>query len=218
MAEATFHVERRTETGRQAAKRLRNSGLVPGVVYGLAEEPEKLSMNSREILDMLHKYGRNVVVNLAIGSEKGKIKSFIYDIQHDPMSGAIIHVDFKRISLKEKIHIIVPIHLVGNPEGVKNEGGIVEHLMHTIEVSCLPTEIPESITLDISGLRLHDSIHVRDIKAEKFEITTEADRTIVHVVAPKVVAAPAAVEVEVPVEAAEPEVIGRKEKEEEEKE
>ena len=218
MAEATLHVEHRTETGKQAVKRLRSSGLVPGVVYGLAEDPEKLSMNGREILDMLQKYGRNVVVNLAIGSEKGNVKSFIYDIQHDPMSGAIIHVDFKRISLKEKIHIIVPVHLVGIPEGVKNEGGIVEHLMHTIEVNCLPAEIPESITLDISGLHLHGSFHVRDITAEKFDIITEADRTIVHVVAPKVVAAPAPVEAEVPAETAEPEVIGRKEKEEEEEE
>lgn len=213
MAETTLHVERRTEMGKQAAKRLRSGGLIPGVVYGLAEEPSKLSMSGREVLEMLHKYGRNVVVNLNINDDKAPVKTFIYDIQHDPMSGSIIHVDFKRISLTEKIHVVVPVHLVGVPEGVKNEGGIVEHVLHAIEVSCLPTQIPEMIEIDITGMHLHDSIHVQDVAAKGFEIVTEPDRTIVHVVAPKVIVAAVAAEAEAPTEA-EPQVI-KKAKEEE---
>jgi len=219
MAETTLHVERRSEIGKQAAKKLRNSGMVPGVVYGLAEEPAKLAMNGRELLDMLHKYGRNVVVNLKIGDEKNRVKAFIYEIQHYPMSGFINHIDFKRISLKEKIHVVVPIHLKGIPEGVKNQGGIVEHMMHTIDINCLPAEVPESITIDISGLNLHGSIHVRDLETTgSYDVLVEPERTIVHVIAPKIVAA-AVVEEEVVAEgAAEPEVIGRKEKEEAEEE
>jgi len=217
MAEATLHVKPREETGKQAAKRMRNSGMVPGVVYGLGEKSATLTMNSRELLDMLHKYGRNVVVNLAIGKKKDKVKTFIYDIQHDPISGIINHVDFKRISLKEKIHVTVPVHLEGIAEGVKNEGGIVEHIMHTVEVVCLPSSIPENILIDISELHIHDSIHISDIEAEDFEILSEPERTVVHVVAPKVIVAEVVEgEEEEKEEAEEPEVIGKKESEEEE--
>jgi len=216
MAETTLQVEVRNETGKQAVKRLRVAGLVPGIVYGLDDAPEQLTMNGREVSNMLHKYGRNVVVNLAIGKGGDKVKTFIYEIQHDPMSGTISHVDFKRISLKEKIHVAVPIHLSGIPEGVKTEGGIIEHLMHTVDVSCLPTDIPESIDIDVSGLHIHDAIHVSDIVQKNFEILSESERTVVHVVAPKVIVAAAeAAEGEAAVGSAEPEVIGKKEAAEE---
>jgi large subunit ribosomal protein L25 len=212
MAEATLQVEVRKESGKQAVKRLRSTGMVPGIVYGLEDSPEQLSMNGREVTNMLQKYGRNVLVNLAIGTSKNKTKTFIYEIQHDPMTGAISHVDFKRISLKEKIHVAVPIHLSGIPEGVKTEGGIIEHLMHTVEVSCLPTDIPEFIGIDVSGLHIHDGVRVKDIVQNNFEILSEPDRTVVHIIAPKVVVAAAeAAEGEVAEGLAEPEVIGKKE-------
>ena len=215
MAEVTLQASQRTDTGKQAAKQVRGGGLVPGVLYGLDDAPEPVAVNGRELLDMLHKFGRNVVVNLAVGSAGDKIKSFIYEIQHDPLSGSISHVDFKRISLKEKIHITVPVHLEGVPAGVKNEGGIVEHITHTVNVSCLPTAIPETITVDISELHLHDALHVKDLPAEGFEILDDADMTVVHVIAPKVILSAEGEEGEEgAMGTAEPEVIGKAEPEE----
>jgi large subunit ribosomal protein L25 len=202
MAEAILQVQSRTEKGKQAAKHLRKEGLVPGILFGPGEQPSMLSINLKKFLNLLHMYGRNVVVDLAVGDRKRKIKAFIYEIQHDPISGDIIHVDLKHISLKEKITVTIPIHLSGISTGVKNEGGILEHLMHTVEISCLPTEIPES-----TG----GTIHVRELPHEKFEIINDPENVVVHVVAPKVHVVEEKPEEAVPVE---PEVIGGKKEEE----
>lgn len=211
MAEATLQVQTRTEKGKQAAKHLRKEGLVPGILFGPGEQPSMLSINLKKFLNLLHMYGRNVVVDLAVGDRKRKIKAFIYEIQHDPISGDIIHVDLKHISLKEKITVTIPVHLTGISTGVKNEGGILEYLMHTVEISCLPTEIPESITLDISPLHIGGAIHVRELPHEKFEIINDPENVVVHVVAPKVPVVEEKPEEAIPVE---PEVIGGKKEEE----
>ena len=216
MAEAKLQVDLRTETGKQAAKRLKRDGRVPGILYGLKKDASPLNMNGRQLLDVLQKYGRNVVVNLAIGAKKETVKSFIYDIQHDPLSGSITHVDFKRISLDEKIHMSIPVRFEGVPEGVKTEGGIIEQVLHTIDISCLAGSIPETIVLDVSGLHIGDSIHISDITAVDYEILLEPEQTIVHVIAPKVVAATEEEEEELAgEESQEPEVIGKSEESEE---
>jgi large subunit ribosomal protein L25 len=213
MAEATLQVQARTERGKQGAKHLRNQGFVPGVLYGPGEQPSLLSIQLKDFLHLLHTRGRNVVVDLAVGDKKRKIKAFIYEIQHDPISGDIIHVDLKHISLKEKINVTIPIRLSGIPIGVKNEGGILEHLMHSIEITCLPTEIPDAITLDVSQLHTGGVIHVKDLPLEKLEANSAAEHIVAHVVAPKLHVA----EEEKPEEVAtaEPEVIGGKKEEEE---
>lgn len=212
MPEAILKAQIRNIKGKQAAKQLRREDLIPAILYGVGEEPEKLTVELKNLLILLHTFGRNAVVNLSVGNSKKKINAFIYEIQHDPISGDIIHVDLKHISLKEKIRVAVPINLEGNPEGVKNEGGIVEHVMHTLEIISLPSEIPNVITIDISKLHIGDVIHVKDIEHEKFEIVPEPERTIVHIIAPKIVVVP--VEEEMPTEeeeATEPEVIGEEE-------
>jgi len=212
MAEGSLKVLVREETGKQAAKNLRRQGYVPGVLYGSGIEPTPLSIDTKDLLSLLHTFGRNVVVNLTLGKSRKKIKSFIYDIQHHPISGEITHVDLKRIAMDEKIHVTVPVHLSGMPWGVKNEGGIVEHMLHTIEISCLPSDIPEEINVDISEMRLGDVIHVRDLAHEKFEILSDEESVVVHIIAPKVTKAEAAAEAaeaeEEEFEAPEPEVIG----------
>lgn len=212
MSEATLAAQIREEKGKQAAKHFRRLGLIPGILYGPGEEPSMLNINGKELLTLLHTFGRNAIVNLRVGDKKKNVKAFIYNIQHDPISGDISHVDLKHINLKEKIHLSVPIRLTGIPEGVKNEGGILEYNLHSVEIMCLPTNIPETITLDVSSMHLGDSIHVSDISAEHFEILSELSATIVHVVAPKVVkAAEEVVEVVEGGEPAEPEVIGEEE-------
>jgi len=214
MAEATLHVNIREEIGKQAAKHMRQKGFIPGVLYGMDEKTSLLSINGKEINNIIHSYGRNIVVNLIFGEEKKKVKTFIYEIQHAPITGNIIHVDFKHISLKERIHVMVPIHLEGTPEGVKNEGGIIEHIMHTLEIKCLPSEVPEEIILDVSPMHIGDVIHVKDIEHENFEIIPDPERTVVHVIVPKVVVVEEIeeeiIEGEEAEEIAEPEVIGRK--------
>jgi large subunit ribosomal protein L25 len=211
MPEASLVAQIRDKKGKQAAKQLRREGLVPGILYGPGEEPSMLSINVKELFNLLHTFGRNIVVNLSLASSKKKIKAFIYEIQHDPISGDIIHVDLKHINLKEKIHLSVPVHLTGIPEGVKNEGGILEHSMHTLEILCLPTHIPEHITVDVSALHLGDAIHVGDIEAKDFEFISEKSGTVVHIIAPKIVK----VVEEAPPEEGElppePEVIGEEE-------
>lgn len=167
---------------------------------------------------LLHSFGRNAIVNLSFASNKRKkFKAFIYEIQHDPISGDIIHIDLKHIDLNQKIHSSVPVHLEGAPEGVRNEGGILEHLMHKIEIFCFPADIPERITVDVTDLHLGDAVHVSDIEAANFEILSDMSSTVVHVVTPKVIKV---AEEEIPEEEleeeeveepAEPEVIGEEE-------
>jgi len=216
MAEAVLNVDTREESGKQAAKQLRSKGFIPAILYGPGETPSLLSINRRELTNLLNSFGRNIVVNLTLDKGKKEIKTFMYEIQIDPISGNIIHIDFKHISLKEKIHVEIPIHLEGTPEGVRNEGGIIEHIMHTLEIRCFPTDIPEKITFDVTTLHIGDVIHVKDIKQENFEIIPDPERTVIHIIPPRVVVVEEVeeeiaevVEGEIE-EAAEPEVIGKK--------
>ena len=210
MAEATMQVQIRNEKGKQAAKKLRNHGLIPGILYGVGEKPTPLSLDRKELTVLLNKYGRNKVFELSLGAGK-KVNAFIYEIQHSALSGDINHVDFKHISLKEKIHVILPVHLEGIPEGVKNEGGIIEMILHRLEVKGLPTDIPGQIIIDVKDMHLGDVVHVRDIKLENLELTLDPDAPVVQITAPKVVAA---VVEEGAEGAVQPEVIGAKKPEE----
>ena len=217
MPEASLVAESREKKGKQAAKQLRRNGLIPGILYGPGEKPSMLSINQKELLILLHSFGRNAIVNLRLASNKRKkIKAFFYEIQHDPISGDIIHIDLKHIDLNQKIHLSVPVYLEGVPEGVRNEGGILEHLMHKIEIFCIPADIPERITIDVTNLHLGDAVHVSDIEAANFEILSDMSSTLVHIVTPKVITVE---EEEIPEEEleeevegpAEPEVIGEEE-------
>ncbi len=215
MAEATLNAEVREGIGKQMAKRLRREGKIPGILYGSGEQPTPLTIDVKTLLILLHAHGRNMVVNLKLGGKRNSVKSFIFELQHDPLSGDIIHVDLKRISLTEEIHVTVPVHLVGIAEGVKNEGGIVEHTLHALPVACLPTLIPDVITVDITSLHLGDIVHVRDLPQEKYRIIAEPDNVIVHIIAPKVIVVAEAEGAE-PLEQGpvEPELIGGEESEE----
>ncbi|MHB9028973.1 MAG: 50S ribosomal protein L25 [Candidatus Latescibacterota bacterium] len=210
MAEATLKAMIRTERGKQAAKHLRQQGSIPGVLYGPGEQPSPLRINLKEFVTLLHANGRNVVVNLIVEDSPAPVKAFIYEIQHDPISGDIIHVDLKHISLKEKIHVTVPVHLTGIPVGVKTEGGILEHIMHTVEISCFPHQIPDAITLNVTELHTGAIIHVKDIPHEEFDLLSEPEATVIHIVTPRVVAGEEQPSEVGPVE---PEVIGKKEEE-----
>jgi large subunit ribosomal protein L25 len=152
---------------------------------------------------------------VALRLDGGERTALVRAVQRDPLSHEILHLDFQEVSLTERVRVEVPVHLVGVPAGVKDQGGILQHITRSLELECLATDIPSHIDADVSALLIGDSIHVRDLVIEKVEILSEGDDTVAAVVPPTVLEAPPVEAVEP--EAAEPEVIakGKEEKPEE---
>jgi large subunit ribosomal protein L25 len=188
MAIVSLRSERRSGVGKSAARKLRAAGRIPAVYYGRGEAPIPLAVNVKEVEGMLHgAAAANVIVDLKVeGAAAADRKALIREIQRDPVMGEILHLDFQHISLTEQITVEVPVDLVGTPTGVKDAGGILEHLLRAVEVECLPTDIPERLEIDVSGLNIGDTLHVSDLKADRVTIKTEADRAIATVVPPTV--------------------------------
>jgi large subunit ribosomal protein L25 len=212
MAISSLNGEQRTDVGKSVAKKLRAAGRIPAVYYGRGETPISLVVNAKEVETLLlGGSGANVIVDLLVtGAAAADRKALIREIQRDPVQGSILHLDLQHISLTERITVEVPVELVGVPTGVKDGGGILEHLLREVEVECLPTDIPTHLEVDVSALNIGDTLHVSDIKAERVTILTEADRGIATVVPPTVLEeAKPAEEV-----AAEPELVGPKKEEE----
>ncbi|MBD3290702.1 50S ribosomal protein L25 [candidate division KSB1 bacterium] len=178
MAEVMLKAQSRTETGKKAIRKMRREGMIPGIYY--AHDQKSIPL----LFDSVH-------LNQIVGSESGLIdlkidnkrarKIIIKEMQFDPVSSKLLHIDVMGVKLKEKINIEVPIHLLGEPIGVKEEGGVLNHSLHEIEISCLPLDIPEHIEVDVSDLALGDSIHVSDLTIEKAEIVTEPDILVANV-------------------------------------
>ena len=198
------------------ARRLRRAGVVPAVVYGSGKEARMIQLSAHDFDLVLkgHK-GEHMVMDLEVGGDK-PLKVLLKELQHHPVSHKIIHADFNEISMTKKLRVEIPVKLVGDPVGVIQQGGILEPIMRSIEVECLPGDIVESFSLDVSGLGIGDSLlaAVIPIDKTKYTILTSADQAIVKVSAPKaeeeVVAAP------VEGAAGEPEVITEKKAEGEE--
>ncbi|HEU5311074.1 MAG TPA: 50S ribosomal protein L25 [Candidatus Eisenbacteria bacterium] len=205
--------ERRTGVGKGVARKLRQTGSIPAVYYGRGEDPIVLTVGLKDLQDVIERAeGSNVIVDLKVdGDGAGDRKALIREIQRDPVGGHILHLDLQHISLTERIVVEVPVVLVGIAVGVKDGGGILEHLLREVEVECLPTDIPSKLEVDVSALNIGDSLHVSDLKAERVEILTEGDRAIATVVPPTVL------EEAKPAEegaAAEPELVKEKKEEE----
>jgi large subunit ribosomal protein L25 len=213
MAIVSLEAAPRADVGKGVARKLRAGGRVPAVYYGRGEDSIPLTISLKELESVIHAAeGSNVIVDLKVSGDKAKDrKALIREIQRDPVAGLILHLDLQHISLTERITVEVPIVLVGTPIGVKDAGGILEHLLREVEVECLPTEIPSKLEVDVSGLAIGDSLHVSDIKTERAEIKTEMDRAIAAVVPPTILeeVKPAEEVVE-----AEPELIAKEKKEE----
>src|SRR5207253_2534025 len=157
--------EPRTATGRSAARRLKTRGIVPAVVYGGKQKSQSLQVSARDINAMLsHASGENILVELEIAGHKGTRTALLQEVQHSPVGGAVLHVDFHAISMDEKIQADVPLEPLGVPNGVKNFGGLLDQNLRALAIECLPRDLPDKITVDVSPLNIGDSIHVRDIK------------------------------------------------------
>lgn len=219
MAVIPLQGTRRDKLGKGGARKARAAGQIPGVLYGHGEDPVAVAVGSRdfELALRTHK-GGNPLVNLNLGGSE--FTALIRDVQYDPISHTILHLDFHHISLTETIEVEVSVHLIGIPTGVKDGGGILEHILRTVEVRCLPTQIPSSIDGNVEALNVGDSLHVRDLIVKDVEMLTDADTTIATVVAPTVMeeVAPADAVAAAGEGAAEPEVIAKGKKDEEEPE
>ena len=188
MKEATVRLDSRTDSGKGAARQLRMKGRIPVVAYGPEMDPKKYSASVVELKKLFRQHGgSNFLVKFDIdGKGEGKEKAVIREIQRDPVHGDLLHMDFHQISMTKPLHITIPVRLTGISEGVKNSGAILQHIIREIEISCLPSDIPDSLQLDVTELGIHDSIHVRDVSIEGITILTEEQRTIVTVVPPTV--------------------------------
>ena len=204
--------QRREVTGRAAIRKLNARGIVPAIVYGGKDKPQPLQVSRRDIGLMLsHASGENILVELEIAGEKGSRMAMIQEIQHSPVGGDVLHVDFHAVSMDERIEADVPVEPVGVANGVKNFGGLLEQSLRTLEVECLPRDLPDKITVDVSALNIGDSIHVRDIKLQDgVTAKTPVDLTAFSVLAPAVEEEPVAAVAET---AAGPEVIKEKKEE-----
>src|SRR6266404_6055585 len=205
-------VEPRSATGRSAARRLKARGIVPAVVYGGKQKSQSLQVSARDINAMLsHASGENILVELEIAGEKSTRTALLQEVQHSPVGGAVLHVDFHAISMDEKIQADVPLEGLGVATGVKNFGGLLEQNLRALAIECLPRDLPDKITVDVSALNIGDSIHVRDIKLPSGVIAkVQPDLTAFSVMAPVIEEEPVAAEAEA---AAGPEVITAKKEE-----
>ncbi len=203
----------RTGVGKGVARQSRMRGNIPGVIYGEGEVSVPFEASKEDFQALIHTVsGENVIVDLKLEGDTSDRKAIIREIQRDPLKGAILHFDLQHISLTEKVTVDVPIVVVGVPIGVKDFGGILEHILREVKVECLPTEIPPKVELDVTSLKIGDSIHVSDLVVEKVTVLTDLERAVVTVLPPAAEEVP--VEVAAP-EVAEPELI-KKEKEAEE--
>ena len=183
--QAKLTVQKRAEVGRNAIKKVRKQGLIPGVIYGVGQEPINLEVNGRQLSTVLaHSSSENILLELEIvdGDDKRNSLAMIQEVQHHPIQRQILHVDFHAVSATEKITAEVPIETVGEPVGVKTGGGLLEHILRDLEVECLPGDLPERIQVDVSGLDLNQSIHVKDLQLPAgVEAVTDGDLTVVAV-------------------------------------
>lgn len=177
--------EPREAMGTGASRRLRRSGKVPAIMYGASKEPISLALDHNQVYHNLENEAfHSSLISVKLGSTTEQ--AILRDVQMHPFKPRIIHVDLQRISATEKLHLRVPLHFVGAEisPGVKLQNGIVNHLMTEVDVSCLPTNLPEYLEVDLSGLNLHESVHLSDLKAPAgVEITNLAHGGDDHAVA-----------------------------------
>jgi len=189
MEKIQLNAEAREEAGKKPTKKIRNEGFVPAVVYKEGKATVSLKINEKELVHVLKtKAGANVLIGLKIGDDKSKERTvLIKEVQRHPIKQQILHVDFQEISLTDKLTIDVPLVTKGEAEGVVKEEGVLEHVLWEIKVECLPTDIPSKIEVDVTSLKIGDSILVKDIQVPAgVKILNAPDQTVVSVKMPHV--------------------------------
>src|SRR3954470_10444518 len=173
---------------RAGAKKLRGSGRIPAVIYGRQAQPQNLEVLSKEMEDLIHhSVSENLLVDLAVKDDsRPKRLALVQEVQHHPLSGKVLHVDFHEVAENEKVTIMVPVETVGEAVGVKSEGGVLEHVLFKIKARGLPKDLPEQIMVDVTHLKIGQAIHIGEIKApEGVELLGDKAIPVIAVAAPR---------------------------------
>ncbi len=181
-----IQVEIREPGSSNQARRLRRDGKIPAVLYGEDRDPRSIVVNPRDLVRILTSdQGENTILSLSVGDGQGQT-ALIHDYQVDPISHRILHADFKRISMDVEVEVQVPVHILGEPLGVRRDGGVLDQVVRELTVRCLPGAIPDSFDIDVSKLEIGDSVHVSDIVApEGVVIDEDMEQTIANVAPPQ---------------------------------
>jgi large subunit ribosomal protein L25 len=188
MKSVALNASVRAEIRRSANKRLRTTGRVPAVIYGRQAQPQNLEVDAKELNDLIHHgASENVLVDLLVKDDpRAKRLALVQDVQHHPLSGNVLHVDFHEVSETEKVTIFVPLESTGEAIGVKTGGGVIEHVVFKLKVRALPKDLPEQIVVDVSALEIGRSLHLSDIKApEGVEILGRKESVVISCAAPR---------------------------------
>ncbi len=173
---------------RAGAKKLRSEGRIPAVIYGRETKPQNVEINAREMGELiLHSVSENLLVDLAVKDDaKPKRLALVQEVQHHPLSGKVLHVDFHEVSPSEKVTIMVPVETVGEAAGVKNSGGVLEHVLFKLKVRALPKDLPEQIVIDVTSLELNKTIHIGEVKVPQgVEVLGDKHIPVVSVAVPR---------------------------------
>ena len=184
----------RTEIGSNAVKKVRSRGFIPANIYGHGSEPAGLEVNQKAVEQLLaHASGENILVELEI-EDQGKTTnrlSLIQEVQHHPVRRNVLHVDFHAVSATEELEAEVPIEAIGEAEGVKSSGGILQQNLRELPIKCLPKDLPDHLNVDVSSLKLGESLHVKDLVLPAgVTAAVDGDVTVFHVVEPTVAVEP----------------------------
>ena len=178
----------RTQMRRGGVKKLRDAGRVPAVIYGRQAKPQNLEVSAKELGDLIHhSASENLLVDLSVENDaRAKRLALVQEIQHHPLDGKLLHVDLHEVAENEKVIIQVPVETVGEAAGVKNSGGVLEHVLFKLRVRSLPKDLPEQIIIDVSHLELGKAVHLGEVKAPPgVEILGDKNIPVVAVAVPR---------------------------------
>jgi len=180
--EAVVATPREGKFNKNAARRVRVAGKIPAVVYGAGQDAVAVTVDPRAITKILHSdSGHNTIFDLNVEGS-AIVKAMIVDWQHEPIKGHLLHIDLKRIAMDKTMRVSVPIQLIGVAHGVKNQGGILEHVLREVEIECLPGDIPSHLDVDVTNLELHGVIHVSDLPhSGSIKFLGDENATVAHV-------------------------------------
>lgn len=185
-AETVFATPREGKFNKNAARRVRVAGKIPAVVYGAGQDAVAVAVDPKAITKILHSdSGHNTIFDLNVEGA-ALVKAMIVDWQREPIKGKLLHIDLKRIAMDKAMRVSVPIQLIGTSSGVKNQGGILDHVLREVEIECLPNDIPSHLDVDVSGLELHGVIRVSDLPhSGSIKFLGDENATVAHVTAVK---------------------------------